>query len=171
MTAEAQATTHAWAPRLWYVFAREWLGRFPFWILQLGLRVGVGLVFFNAGLLKFKSFEFAVKLFQEEYKVPLLDPVIAARMTTFVELVFPVLLFVGLASRLATLPLLGEISVIQIFVYKQAWTDHVFWVSALLLILTRGPGIFSLDYLIDRYFQRRSSRHATLIASAPPNKA
>jgi len=69
------------------------------------------------------------------------------------------------------LPLLGEISVIQIFVYKQAWTDHVFWVSALLLILTRGPGIFSLDYLIDRYFAQRSLRKGMLIASSPPNKA
>jgi putative oxidoreductase len=155
MTPVGQATAHTWAPRLWYVSAREWLGRFPFWILQLGLRVGVALVFFNAGLLKFKSFEFAVKLFQDEYKVPLLDPATAARITTFVELVFPVLLFVGLASRLATLPLLGEISVIQIFVYRQAWTDHVFWVSALLLILTRGPGVFSLDYLIERHFAKR----------------
>src|SRR5271156_738006 len=154
MTAEAQETTHTWLLRLWYVSAREWLGRVPFWILQFGLRVGVGLVFFNAGLLKFKSFEFAVKLFQEEYKVPLLDPATAARMTTFVELVFPVLLIVGLASRLATLPLMGEISVIQFFVYKEAWTDHVFWVSALLLILTRGPGVFSLDYLIERYFTK-----------------
>ena len=155
MTPSTEATAHAWAPRLWYVAAREWLERFPFWILQLGLRIGVGLVFFNAGLLKVKSFEFAVKLFQVEYKVPLLDPATAARITTFVELVFPVLLFVGLASRLSTLPLLGEISIIQIFVYKQAWTDHVFWVSALLLVLTRGPGVFSLDYLIERYFVKR----------------
>jgi putative oxidoreductase len=137
---------------LWYVAARDWLGRFPLWILQLGMRVGVGLVFFNAGVLKFKSFEFAVKLFQDEYKVPLLDPATAARIATFVELVFPVLLFIGLASRLATLPLLGEISVIQIFVYRQAWTDHMFWGSVLLFILTRGPGTFSLDHLIERHF-------------------
>ncbi len=112
-------------------------------------------MFFKAGLLKFNSFEFAVKLFQDEYKVPLLDPATAARITTFVELVFPILLFLGLASRLATLPLLGEIAVIQIFVYKQAWTDHVFWGSALLFILTRGPGVFSVDYLIERYFVKR----------------
>ena len=75
-----------------FVSVRERLGRFPMSILQLGLRVGVGLVFFNAGLLKFKSFEFAVKLFQDEYKVPLLDPPVAARMATFNELTFPVLL-------------------------------------------------------------------------------
>lgn len=138
-----------------YVSVREWLGRFPMSILQLGLRVGVGLVFFNAGILKFKSFEFAVKLFQEEYKVPLIDPALAAHMATFNELVFPILLFLGLASRLATLPLLGQMLIMQ-YVYPQAWSDHFFWASALIVILTRGPGVFSLDYLIERYLAKRS---------------
>ena len=87
-----------------YVSVRERLGRFPMSILQLGLRVGVGLVFFKAGILKYQSFEFAVKLFQDEYKVPLLDPAVAARMATFNELTFPALLFLGLAPRCATLP-------------------------------------------------------------------
>ena len=110
-------------------------------ILQLGLRVGVGLVFFKAGILKYQSFEFAVKLFQDEYKVPLLDPAVAARMATFNELTFPVLLFLGLASRCATLPLLGQLLVME-YVYPNAWNDHVFWGSALVFILTRGPGRF-----------------------------
>jgi putative oxidoreductase len=139
-----------------YVSVREWLGRFPMSILQLGLRVGVGLVFFNAGILKFKSFEFALKLFQDEYKVPLLDPAVAARMATFNELTFPILLFLGLATRFATLPILGQILVIQIFVYPQAWNDHLLWGSVLLFVLTRGPGAFSLDYLIERYLAKRS---------------
>jgi putative oxidoreductase len=138
-----------------FIAVREWLGRFPLSLLQLGMRVGVGLVFFNAGLLKFKSFEFAVKLFQDEYKVPLLDPAVAARIATFNELTLSVLLFIGLASRFATLPILGQILVIQIFVYPNAWNDHVFWGSVLLFILTRGPGKLSLDYLIDRYFARQ----------------
>jgi putative oxidoreductase len=137
-----------------FLAVREWLSRFPFWILQLGLRVGVGLVFFKAGLLKFSSFEFAVKLFQDEYKVPLLPPEVAARITMVNELAFPVLLFAGLASRLATLPLLAQLLVME-SVYPKAWNDHVFWGSALLVILTRGPGVISLDYLIDRYFAKR----------------
>ena len=137
-----------------YVSVREWLGRFPMSILQLGLRVGVGLVFFNAGILKYQSFEFALKLFQDEYKVPLLDPVLAARMATFNELTFPVLLFLGLASRWATLPLLGQLLIME-YTYPHAWSDHVFWGCTLLLILTRGPGVFSLDYLIERRFSKR----------------
>ena len=130
---------------------REWLGRFPVSILQLGMRVGVGMVFFNAGILKYKSFEFAIKLFEEEYKVPVLAPAVAARIAMINELTTSSLLFLGLATRLATLPLLGMISVIQIFVYPNAWPDHVLWGSALIFLLTRGPGKLSVDYLIEQY--------------------
>jgi putative oxidoreductase len=135
---------------------REWLGRFPMSILQLGMRVGVGMVFFNAGILKYKSFEFAIKLFEEEYKVPVLAPAVAARIAMINELTTSSLLFLGLATRLATLPLLGMISVIQIFVYPNAWPDHVLWGSILIFLLTRGPGKFSADYLVERFYARTS---------------
>src|SRR5438105_877924 len=130
---------------------RERLGRFPLSILQLGMRIGVGMVFFNAGLLKYRSFEFAVKLFEDEYKVPILAPAVAARMAMINELTTSTLLFLGLATRLTTLPLFGMISVIQIFVYPGAWPDHVLWGSILLFLLTRGPGSLSIDHLIERY--------------------
>ena len=139
----------------WTMSIREWLGRFPISILQLGMRIGVGMVFFNAGLLKYKSFEFAIKLFEDEYKVPILAPALAARIAMINELTTSTLLFLGLATRLATLPLLGMISVIQIFVYPSAWPDHVLWGSILIFLLTRGPGPFSVDYLIERYLLRR----------------
>ncbi|PYS04614.1 MAG: DoxX family protein [Acidobacteria bacterium] len=139
----------------WVDSMRERLGRFPLSILQLGMRVGVGMVFFKAGLLKYNSFEFAIKLFEDEYKVPLLAPAVAARIAMMNELTTSTLLFAGLATRLATLPLLGMISVIQIFVYPSAWPDHVLWGSILIFLLTRGPGPFSIDYLIERYFLKR----------------
>jgi putative oxidoreductase len=138
-------------------FSRDWLGRFPLSILQFGMRIGVGMVFFNAGLLKYKSFEFAVKLFEDEYKVPVLAPAVAARIAMINELTTSTLLFLGLATRAATLPLLGMISVIQIFVYPNAWPDHVLWGSILVFLLTRGPGPFSVDYLIERFFTKRRS--------------
>src|SRR5437879_5437831 len=102
---------------------RERLGRLPLSILQLGMRVGVGMVFFKAGLLKYNSFEFAIKLFEDEYKVPVLAPAVAARIAMINELTTSTLLFAGLAARLATLPLLGMMSVIQIFVYPRRWHD------------------------------------------------
>jgi putative oxidoreductase len=137
-------------PRI--TWTREWLARFPLSVLQLGMRVGVGMVFFKAGLLKYQSFEFAVKLFEDEYKIPLLPPAIAARMVMINELTTSTLLFLGLATRLTTLPLLGMISVIQIFVYPNAWPDHLLWGSILIFLLTRGPGALSIDHLIGQYF-------------------
>src|SRR5262245_43667402 len=89
----------------WFSSIRQSLCRFPLSILQLGMRIGVGMVFFKAGLLKYQSFEFAVKLFEDEYKVPFLAPAIAARMAMINELATSTFLFLGLATRLVTLPL------------------------------------------------------------------
>lgn len=131
------------------------LERFPLSILQLAMRIGAGAVFFRSGLLKVDSWQFTIQLFRDEYKVPWLDPVLAAQAATIVELGVPPLLFVGIATRLATLPLLGMIAVIQVFVYPNAWSDHLMWAAALLLVLTRGPGIFSLDHLLARMHTAR----------------
>ena len=57
-------------------------------------------------------------------------------------------------------PFSSRIAVIQTFVYPNAYTDHLTWGAILLLLLTRGAGVFSLDYLIDRYISRRSPAHA-----------
>ena len=74
------------------------------------------------------------------------------------ELTIPVLLFVGLATRVATVPLLGMIVVIQTFVYPNAWTEHLVWASILVFLLTRGPGAYSLDHLIARRFTDPGAR-------------
>ena len=139
---------------------REQLARFPLSVIQLAMRIGVGAVFFRAGLLKYNSWEFTVQLFRDEYKVPLLDPVVAAQLAMAQELTVPLFLFVGLATRVATLPLLGMIAVIQTFVYPSAWSDHLLWSSALVLILTRGPGAFSIDHLLLRATARAAPRAA-----------
>jgi len=155
MTVVSHAIGNASTMRIWRDGARIWLARFPLSIIQLAMRVAVGTVFFNSGLLKINSWEFAVRLFEDEYKVPLLDPTWAARLATFNELTFPVLLMVGLATRIATMPLLGMIAVIQTFVYPQAWTEHLLWASILVFLLTRGPGALSLDHLVERWILRQ----------------
>jgi putative oxidoreductase len=126
------------------------LCRVPLSLLQLLMRVAIGSVFFNAGLLKYRSWEVTMLLFRDEYKVPLFDPALMARMATFNELTFSTLLFLGLATRLATLPFLGMIVVIQTFVYPNAWIEHLVWTSILLFLFTRGGGALSVDYLIAR---------------------
>src|SRR5262249_50621252 len=127
----------------------------------LAMRIGVSSVFFKAGLLKYQSFEFAVKLFEDEYKVPILSPLVAARFTMFNELTWPLFLFLGLATRFATLPILGSIAVIQLFVYPSAWTENLIWASILVTLLTRGAGALSLDFLIERSFEKRTARSET----------
>jgi putative oxidoreductase len=121
-------------------------------VAQLVMRIGVGSVFFTAGLLKYQSWDMTLMLFRDEYKVPLLPPDLAAGMATVQELTLPILLFVGLGTRLATLPLLGMIGVIQVFVYPNAWTEHLVWASILLFLLMRGPGALSLDHMLARHF-------------------
>lgn len=149
LSAPVEPTGIAWFDQL-----RAWLARFPLSIILLAGRIGVGATFFRAGLLKYNSWEFTVKLFEEEYRVPLLDPGLAAGIAMVQELTIPILLFLGLATRIATIPLLGMIAVIQTFVYPNAYNEHLVWGSILLLLLTRGPGVFSLDYLIARSFNR-----------------
>jgi putative oxidoreductase len=160
VTAAGHAIEYASTVRAWFETARRWLARFPLSIIQLAMRVAVGAVLFNSGLLKINSWEFAIKLFEDEYKVPLLDPVWAARLATFNELTFSVLLVVGLTTRLATLPLLGMIAVIQTFVYPQAWPEHLLWTSILVFLLTRGPGEWSLDHFIERWIVRKADRQS-----------
>src|SRR5579872_3641044 len=128
------------------------LERFPLFIIQFMLRLSVGVVFWKSGQVKAASWSSTVALFRDEYHVPLLPPEIAARLAETVELTCPILLWLGIASRLATLPMLGMTAVIQLLVYPNAWPQHLFWASALLLILTKGPGAISVDYWLARVF-------------------
>jgi putative oxidoreductase len=126
----------------------ERLGRVPLSVHLLLFRLAVASVFFKAGMTKWASWESTVALFAEEYKVPVLSPATAAVLATTVELGCSTLLALGLVTRLATLPILGQLMVIQLFVYPQAWTEHLVWGSILLLLLTRGGGAIALDRLI-----------------------
>ena len=128
------------------------LGRFPVSILQFLLRLSMASVFWHAGMTKIASWDTTIALFRDEYMVPILPPEIAASLAATVELTCPVLLVLGLATRLATLPMLGMTFVIEVFVYPEQWIEHLMWASILLFILTRGPGALSLDHVIARKF-------------------
>jgi putative oxidoreductase len=91
-----------------------------------------------------------VVLFRDEYRLPLLDPVLAAHLAALGEHLLPLLLAVGLASRFAALGLIGMTLVIQIFVYPDAWPTHGTWIACLLLVAARGPGWLALDHWFNR---------------------
>ena len=130
----------------------SWLECLPLWPIQTLARIGVAAGFYNSAKLKLQSWDITLLLFQNEYQVPLLPFDLAARMATAVEMVFSVLLFAGLFSRLSTLPLLGVAAIIQIFVYPNAWGQHMTWTALLLVVLFRGPGPLSVGYLLSRLF-------------------
>lgn len=151
MIAQAFATAVPLTVRERIEAAVTLLGRFPMALIQLAARLAIAGVFWRSGQAKIASWEFTVQLFRDEYQVPLLSPTVAATLATTFELACPVLLALGLATRLGTLPLLGMTMVIQLFVYPQSWPEHLTWAALLLLILTRGPGPISLDHLVARY--------------------
>ena len=128
--------------------AIAWLERFPLSILQFLFRFTIAAVFWNSGQTKIASWLTTVALFRDEYQVPILPPELAATLAATVELTCPVLLVLGLATRLATLPMLGMTFVIEVFVYPENWLEHLTWATMLLFILTRGPGPLSLDHFI-----------------------
>lgn len=136
------------------------LERFPLSILQFLFRFSIAYTFWNAGIVKIQSWQPTVALFANEYRVPILPPELAATLAAAVELTCPVLLVFGLATRLATLPMLGMTIVIQTFVYPDLWHIHLLWATILLFILTRGPGAISLDQFIAKALLRQRRLHA-----------
>jgi uncharacterized membrane protein YphA (DoxX/SURF4 family) len=86
-------------------------------------------------------------LFAGEYKVPVLPPEFAALLATTFEWSCSTLLALGLATRVATLALLGMVAIIQTFVYPSAWAEHLTWGSILLIPTHARRGAISLDRL------------------------
>lgn len=134
--------------------------RVPYSVVALASRLAVAGVFWRSGQTKVSEWSIREEtffLFREEYKVPLLPPDLAAYLSTVAEHLFPVLLLIGFASRLSALALFGMTMVIQLFVFPSGWSEHILWLSLLLLIIARGPGAISLDHLI---WMRASGAHA-----------
>lgn len=132
--------------------------------LLLVARLGAAAVFFLSGRTKVEGFltiaDSTFDLFRYEYALPGIDPVVAAYAATYAEHLFPVLLVIGLFTRLAALALLGMTAVIQVFVYPDAWPTHLSWAAILLPLVARGAGRWSLDHAfgIERVPETMSAR-------------
>jgi putative oxidoreductase len=125
--------------------------RIPYDVVALALRVFPATVFLLSGRTKVEGL-FSIKdstwfLFETEFALPLIPSNLAAVLATTAEHVLPVLMILGLATRLSAFGLLGMTAVIQIFVYPSAWATHGLWASALLALVAGGPGALSLDRL------------------------
>ena len=131
----------------------DYLESIPQTLLAVPARLALATVFWTSGQTKIADWNATLYLFSQEYHVPLLPPDLAAYMAAGIELSTPVLLVLGLATRLTALTLLGMTSVIQVFVYPQAWPVHIQWLAMLLVLLCRGPGALSVDWVIKRRFE------------------
>lgn len=143
------------------------LDRIPYSAIAVLARFSIAAVFWRSGQTKVEGLsvdllsleltlgwptlrDSAVALFRDEYRLPLLPPELAALAAAGAEHLFPVLLLLGLATRLSALGLLVMTAVIQVFVYPDAYPTHGTWAALLLLLIARGPGALSIDRWIDR---------------------
>ena len=122
----------------------------PYTLLALPLRLAVATVFWNSGTTKLANWDATLDLFENEYKLPIIPPDIAAYIGAAMELSTPVLLVLGLLTRGAAAVLFGMTLIIEIFVYPQAWPTHIQWAAMILVLLCRGPGALSLDAVIHK---------------------
>lgn len=137
--------------------ALQSLDAVPYALLALPLRLAVATVFWNSAMTKLANWDTALALFSDEYKLPLLPPDLAAHLAVSIELSTPVLLVLGLFTRPAALVLLGMTTVIEVFVYPQAWPTHIQWTAMLLVLLCRGAGTWSVDHWLRLRFLPRSA--------------
>lgn len=144
-----------YSPVKGYAALLDFAESIPLSLVQLAARVAIANVFWNSAQSKLASWPVTVQLFAFEYRVPVLPPDIAAVLATGAELLGAVLILLGLFTRLGALALLGVVAVIQLFVFPGHWGEHLLWASLLLLLLSRGAGVLSLDHPIRRYFSAR----------------
>lgn len=119
-------------------------------LVALAARFGIGATFWLSGRTKMEGViavtDGAIDLFREEFRLPLIDPVVAAHMAARAETLFPMLLFLGLFTRLSAAALLFMTLVIQVFVYPDAWPTHLGWAAIFLYLLRHGAGRVSVDH-------------------------
>ena len=131
---------------------RRIAARLPDALLLLIGRLAIASIFFLSGRTKvegvFTITDSTYELFRTEYALPLLPSDVAAVMGTAAEHVFPILLVLGLGTRLSAMALLLMTLVIEIFVYPDAWPTHLSWAAILLPLIARGGGIWSVDALL-----------------------
>lgn len=118
---------------------------------DLVVRLWVAAVFFKSGLVKIRSWETTLVLFESEYQVPFLPPETAAYLATGAELALPVLLALGLAGRAAAAALFvfNIVAVVSYPTLNAAGLEqHYVWGILLLVTMAHGPGMLSLDRLL-----------------------
>jgi putative oxidoreductase len=146
---------------------RDALSQIPYSALALFARCATFSVFFRSGMVKLSDWSATLMLFQNEYRVPILPPQVAAYMAASMELGLSTLILLGLFTRVSVAGLLGMVAVIQIFVFPEGWPDHIQWTAFMVFLLARGPGALSLDRLFGWLVARDRHMPRTVAQTAP----
>jgi putative oxidoreductase len=126
-------------------------GLVPLDLVALIARIAPAVVFWQSARTKVEGFtikDSTYFLFENVYALPVIPPAFATVLATIAEHVLPVLLVLGLLSRVSALGLLVMTAVIQLFVFPEAWVTHALWAAALMVIVANGPGRLSLDHAL-----------------------
>ena len=129
-------------------------------LVQLVMRVALAVPFWRSGILKWNCFlklsDTAVTLFTDEFMLHLPGgpyhypaPAVMAFLSGCGEIMFPVLLVLGLATRFAALGLLLMTFIVELTV-PDGWPVHITWAAMALGIMAWGPGRFSIDYWLQK---------------------
>ena len=133
-------------------------------VALLAARFYVAWAFFASGLTKLRDWESTLMLFEYEYQVPVLPFELAAYLGTGAELILPVLLMAGLASRFSALGLffVNIVAVISLEdIAPVAYAEHVLWGVLLLFVVIFNGGRFALDRLIEmQLFKTKASNQS-----------
>lgn len=135
-------------------------------VAPLVARIALGLPFLRSGMTRWDGFPTlsvaTTYLFEEQFQLhvfgnlyPIPAPDVAAFVTAIAEIVLPLLLFAGLATRWAAVGLLAMTAIIQLVV-PEGWANfHLYWAALALSILAMGPGPLSLDQFVVRRLWKR----------------
>lgn len=139
-------------------------------IVLLLMRIWVAVAFWRAGVVKIADPESTRMLFESVYHVPLLAPDVAAFVGTWVELIVPWFIVLGLLARPFAL-FLFIYNLVAVVSYPDLWphgfwtglfnlsdfADHKVWGLMLLAVLAWGAGKWSLDGLSMQIWRGRRS--------------
>lgn len=95
--------------------------------------------------------DITVDLFRDEYGMPF--PEITGLIATYAEHILPIMLVLGLFTRVGAAGLFVMTLVIQLFVYPEAWWNpHIMWFALALALMVKGGGVFTIDRLMGHRF-------------------
>ncbi|VIO65352.1 hypothetical protein CI1B_04510 [Bradyrhizobium ivorense] len=137
-------------------------------LVQLVMRLALAVPFWKSGILKWTGFgklsDTAVTLFTDEFMLHLPGgpyhypvPAVMAFLSGTGEILFPVLLVLGLGTRFAALGLLVMTVIVELTV-PDGWPIHMTWAAMALGIMAWGPGRLSLDHLVRGHVQLPNDR-------------